>query len=151
MQSDGPGILIVRDGVPGYRRCRSDRSFDDGTREIIGAAIDVHREPGPGLLESVYEACLCRELSRRGLSFERQIALPIAYKGEKLDAGLRIDLLVDDRVVIELKSVEKLGPVHEAQLLTYLKLTGKQIGLLLNFNVRRMTDGVKRMVLGVKD
>jgi len=123
------------------------RSFEDGTGEIIGAAIEVHRNLGPGLLESVYEACLCSELSERGVPFRRQVSLPVAYKGKRVDAGLRMDLLVNDCVVVELKSVEKLLPVHEAQLITYLKLTGKKIGLILNFNVRRMSDGIKRLVL----
>ena len=121
--------------------------FDDGTKEIIGAAIEVHKDLGPGLLESVYEVCLCSELAERGIAFQRQVSLPVAYKGRKLDAGLRIDLLVEDRVVVELKSVEALLPLHEAQLLTYLKLTGKKVGLILNFNVSRMTDGILRRVL----
>ena len=125
---------------------RRDSGFDDGTREIIGAAIEVHRNLGPGLLESIYEVCLCNELSERGVPFQRQVSLPVKYKGKTLDAGLRIDLLVQDKVVVELKSVERILPVHESQVITYLKLTGRKVGLLLNFNVRRMADGIKRLV-----
>ena len=118
----------------------------DGTNEIIGAAIEVHRNLGPGLLESVYQTCLCKELENNDIPFKRQVQLPIKYKGECLDTGLRIDIVVRDAVIVELKSVEKLLPIHEAQLLTYLKLTGKKVGLLLNFNVAKMTDGIKRMI-----
>ena len=121
--------------------------FDDGTSEVIGAAIEVHKLLGPGLLESVYEACLCRELAERGIAFARQAQLPVEYKGAQVDAGLRVDVLVEDKIVVEIKSVQSLLPVHKAQLLTYLKLTGKTVGLLLNFNVRKMTEGIKRMVM----
>lgn len=120
------------------------------TAEIIGAAIEVHRHLGPGLLESAYEECLCRELSLRGIGVERQKPLPVAYKGQELDCGFRIDLLVED-VVVELKSVEELLPVHEAQLLTYLKLSGKQIGLIINFNVPVLKQGIRRRVLGLRE
>ncbi len=119
----------------------------DGTSEIIGAAIEVHKNLGPGLLESVYEACLCKELTDRGLDVQRQLALPVKYKDQIVEAGLRIDVIVNDSVILEIKSAEGILPIHEAQLLSYLKLTGKRVGLLLNFNVRRMTDGIKRMVL----
>ena len=116
------------------------------TEEIIGGAIDVHRTLGPGLLESVYEECLAIELKLRGLDFQRQQPVAIVYRGHRVAADLRIDLLVGDKVVVELKAVERLLPVHEAQLLTYLRLTQKRVGLLINFNVPVLKDGVKRMV-----
>jgi GxxExxY protein len=115
--------------------------------EVIGAAIEVHRELGPGLLESVYEACLCAELGRRGIPYARQVALPIHYKGKVLEQSFRIDLLVGDEVLVEVKSLEKALPVHTAQLLTYLQLSDKKIGLLLNFNVPVLKDGIIRRVL----
>ena len=117
------------------------------TQLIIEAAIEVHRVLGPGLLESVYEICLCYELEKRGIFFERQKSLPVSYKGIMLDCGYRIDLIVNHSVIVELKSVDALLPVHEAQLLTYLKLSGLRTGLLLNFNSRLLKDGIKRMVL----
>jgi len=116
------------------------------TGEIIGAAIEVHKNLGPGLLESVYETCLCKELESRQISLERQKELPIEYKGEKLDGGLRLDVVVDKRVIIELKACEKLMPIHEAQLLTYLKLTSIKVGLLINFNVSILRQGIKRFI-----
>ena len=116
------------------------------SREIIGAAIDVHRALGPGLLESAYEECLCRELAIRKVKFERQVALPVSYKGVKLDCGYRLDVVVDDLVILELKTVETFLPIHEAQLITYLKLAGKKLGMLMNFNVELMKDGIKRKV-----
>ena len=116
------------------------------TEQIIGAAIEVHRNTGPGLMESVYEECLCYELSQLGLAFQRQIRLPVAYKGIKLDCGFKMDLLVEDAVVLELKTVDQLLPVHSAQLLTYLKLSGKKVGLLINFNEPVLTKGLKRLV-----
>ena len=119
----------------------------DGTNEVIGAAIEVHRNLGPGLLESVYEACLCRELTCRGISHTRQVALPVTYKGEAVDAQLRLDIVVETRVIVEVKSVEQILPIHIAQLLTYLRLSGMKVGLLLNFNVLRMTDGIRRVVI----
>ena len=118
---------------------------------IIGAAIEVHRVLGPGLLESAYEECLCHELDLRGLAYERQKPLPVVYKDVRLDAGYRIDILVENRVVLELKAVETLLPIHEAQLLTYLKLGGWQVGLLINFNVAVLKDGIRRRVLGLKE
>ncbi len=121
---------------------------NDLTYAIIGAAIEVHKSLGPGLLESAYEECLCYELEQRGIPFERQRALPVVYKDIRLDAGYRLDLLVAGQVVVELKSVEALAPIHEAQLLTYLKLGGWHIGLLINFNVVVLRDGIRRMVLG---
>jgi len=117
------------------------------TEEIIGAAIEVHRHLGPGLLESAYEECLCHELAIRGFSFERQKPLPLQYKGIKLDCGYRVDLLVEGKVVLELKCVDSITPVHEAQLLTYLRLSSAKVGLILNFHVAAMRDGIKRRVL----
>ena len=120
---------------------------DPRTEPIIGAAIEVHRLLGPGLLESAYEECLCHELHLRGLSFERQVELPVAYKGLQLDCGYKMDLIVENEVVLELKAVEKILPVHEAQLLTYLKLSGKHVGLLINFNAPLLTQGIIRRIL----
>jgi GxxExxY protein len=120
---------------------------DPRTAGIIGAAIEVHRALGLGLLESAYEECLCHELYLRGLSFERQIPLPVSYKGVQLDCGYRIDIIVDNTVLLELKCAEKILPVHEAQLLTYMKLSKKQVGLLINFNVPLLTRGILRRVL----
>ncbi|MFN8641079.1 MAG: GxxExxY protein [Candidatus Binatia bacterium] len=119
---------------------------ESATVGIIGAAIDVHRELGPGLLESVYEECLAVELGARGLPYVRQQAVPLRYKGRSIGTDLRIDLLVADRVVVELKAVEKLLPIHEAQILTYLRLTGKEIGLLINFNVPLLKGGIRRFL-----
>jgi GxxExxY protein len=116
------------------------------TELIIGAAIEVHRHTGPGLMESVYEECLCYELSQLGLSFKRQAHLPVSYKGIKLDCGYKMDLVVEDKVVLELKAVDQLLPIHTAQLLTYLKLSGKRVGLLLNFNLPILAKGIKRLV-----
>lgn len=117
------------------------------TQKIIGAAIEVHRMLGPGLLESAYEECLCHELHLANLIFVRQQPLPVVYKGAHLDCGYRLDLVVEGRVVIELKTVDKVAPVHEAQLLTYLRLSGIRTGLLLNFYVATLREGIKRMVL----
>ena len=113
----------------------------------MDAAFKVHRALGPGLIEAVYEVCLCRELAMLEMPFQRQLELPVVYEGIRLDAGLRLDLLVDDSVIVELKAVEKMIPLHEAQVLTYLKLTGKRLGLLINFNVPVLKDGFKRIVL----
>ena len=114
------------------------------THGIIGAAIEVHRCLGPGLLESCYEECLARELQLRGLAFDRQKALPVVYKDVKLECGYRIDLLVDGRIVVELKAIEAIAPVHEAIVLTYLRLSGCRVGLLINFNVAVLKDGIRR-------
>lgn len=113
----------------------------------MDAAFAVHRALGPGLLESVYEICLCHELSKCGLAFQRQLILPVVYDGVRLEAGLRIDLFVEESVIIEIKAVEKRIPLHEAQLITYLKLTGCRLGLLINFNVLLLKNGMKRLVL----
>ena len=120
------------------------------TEAIIGAAISVHRELGPGLLESAYEACLVFELSDRGLKVERQVPLPIVYRGQRLDCGYRLDLFVEDLVIVELKAIDQITPLHEAQLISYLKLSGCSVGLLINFNVRQLTQGLKRIVLNYK-
>ncbi len=120
---------------------------DSLTESVIGLAIEVHRALGPGLLESAYQECLCYELKTNGIAFARQVALPVVYKAVKLDCGYRMDLVVDDRLVVELKTAEKILPIHEAQLLTYLRLSGIRTGLLLNFNTSVLKDGIKRMVL----
>ena len=117
------------------------------TGKIIGAAIEVHRELGSGLLESAYQACLAREFSLRRLPFEQEKPIPVEYKGVQLDCGYRADFVVADKVVVELKAVEQIHPVYEAQLLTYLKLTGCRVGLLINFNVPVLKDGIRRRVL----
>ena len=114
--------------------------------KIIGAAIEVHRTLGPGLLESAYEECICYELELRRIKFERQKALPIIYKGKRLDCGYRLDIVIDNKIITELKSIEKIEPIHKAQLLSYLKLSGQRLGLLLNFNVSVMKDGIVRLV-----
>jgi len=123
----------------------------DLTEKIIGAAIEVHRAIGPGLLESAYEACLAHEMHLQGLRFERQVPLAVCYKGVSLDCGYRLDFLVQDSVVLELKAVEAIQPIHEAQLLSYLKLGGWTVGLLLNFNVPVLKRGIKRIVLNYSD
>ena len=114
---------------------------------VVEAAFRVHRALGPGLLESVYEACVCHELRRMGVPFEHQVYWPVVYDGVKLDGGLRLDLWIDRKVVVELKAIEDLQSLHEAQLLTYMKLTGSRVGLLINFNVPQLKDGLRRMVL----
>lgn len=121
------------------------------TESIIGAAIEVHRHLGPGLLESAYEECLCEEFAIRKIPFKRQVALPVRYKGKKLDIGYRIDLLVNDEVVVELKTVESILPIHEAQTLTYMRLGGWQVGLILNFNLTVLKNGIKRLVHKLKE
>ncbi|MEW5950219.1 MAG: GxxExxY protein [Thermodesulfobacteriota bacterium] len=120
--------------------------INDLSGEVISAAIEVHKILGPGLLESAYEECLCRELELRQIPYERQKELPIEYKGIKLDCGYRLDVLVENRLVFELKACDALQPIHKAQLLTYLKLTGIKVGLLINFNVPILRQGIKRMV-----
>jgi GxxExxY protein len=121
------------------------------TETVIGCAIEVHRALGPGLLESAYEICLCRELSLRKIQFECQRPLPVTYKGVKLDCGYRADLIVDERVLVEVKAVDQLAAIHDPQLLSYLKLSGLKVGLLINFNVRILTHGVRRKVLGAPE
>jgi GxxExxY protein len=140
-----PGLTTGARAIETFEPISKD--VDEVARQIVDAALAVHRTLGPGLTEPVYEVCLCYELSQRGLSFRSQLPLPVIYKGIRLDAQLRLDLLVEDCVIVELKSVEHLLPVFEAQLLTYLKLSGKRLGLLINFNVPRLKDGIKRRAL----
>ena len=117
------------------------------TRRVIGCAVEVHRTLGPGLLEGIYEACLCHELAVAGLAFLRQYRLPVVYKGHPIDYDIKIDVLVEQTLVIEIKSVQQLLPVHEAQLLTYLRVSGLKLGLLLNFNEEILKQGIRRRVL----
>ncbi|HLZ41170.1 MAG TPA: GxxExxY protein [Candidatus Sulfotelmatobacter sp.] len=132
----------------GDTETRSKLLYEELTQRVIGAAIEVHRALGPGLLESAYEECLCHELHLRGILFERQLPLPVDYKGVKLDCGYRLDLVVENVLILEIKCLEHVLPVHEAQLLTYLKMTGKRVGLILNFNVSTLTrGGIIRKVL----
>lgn len=121
------------------------------TEDVIGAAIEVHRSLGPGLLESAYEGCLCHELHLRGLDFERQKELPVLYKGCLIDCGFRLDLLVGGAVIVEIKAVDRILPIHQAQVLTYLRMTGLRVGLILNFNSLRLTNGIKRVVLSFSE
>lgn len=121
--------------------------LNDLTEKIIGCAITVHRALGPGLLESAYEVCLVHELRKAGLEVERQVPLPVVYDGIELDASYYLDIVVENRVILELKSVERIMAIHEAQLLTYLKLTKKKLGLLINFNVELLKNGIKRKVI----
>lgn len=124
---------------------------DSLTEQIIGAAIEVHQTLGPGLLESAYESCLCHELSLRGLPFRRQVELPVRYKNVRLECGYKIDVLVQELVVVELKAVEALQPVHDAQILTYLKLAQLSVGLLLNFHAPTLKQGLRRIVNNFQD
>lgn len=123
--------------------------YNDITGTVMGAAVEVHRELGPGLLESVYEACLIEELRNRGLEVKNQLVLPIVYKGKILSKEFRVDLLVEDEIIIELKAVEELLDIHEVQLVTYLKLSNKKLGLLINFNVPVLTKGIRRRINGM--
>ena len=123
------------------------RTFWDRSEEVVGALIEVHRQLGPGLLESAYEACLCRELALRGLSFERQCDLPVFYKGLRVDYGYRVDLVVRDCILVELKTAERLLPIHVAQVITYLRLSAIPVGLLVTFNVRVLKNGLRRLWL----
>lgn len=132
----------------GDTETRSKLLHEELTESVIAAAIEVHRALGPGLRESAYEECLCHEFHLRGIRFERQVPLPVEYKGVKLDCGYRLDLSVENAVIIEIKCLEHILPVHEAQLLTYLKMTGKRVGLILNFNSSVLTrGGIVRKVL----
>ncbi|MBN2419949.1 MAG: GxxExxY protein [Deltaproteobacteria bacterium] len=121
--------------------------YEKITEPVIQAAIEVHKNLGPGLLESVYEQCLAYELTQKGINFKLQYGLPVEYKGVKLDCGYRIDVLIEDHLILELKSVDRILPIHEAQILTYMKLANVKVGLLINFNVLRVKDGIKRFVL----
>jgi GxxExxY protein len=120
--------------------------LDRTAKEVVDAAYKVHSALGPGLTEAAYEVCLCHELRRRGIRFKSQVAMPIAYEGVKLDAGMRFDPLVEDQLIVEIKAVEKITALFEAQLMTYLKLSGLRLGLLINFNVPLIRDGIRRMV-----
>ena len=134
------------------RALRSSRmKHNEVSSLIIKAAIAVHRDLGPGLLESVYQVCLLAELKSMGLRVEEQVAVPIIYRGERLANDLRIDLLVEDRIVVEIKAVEELHPIHTAQLFTYLKLTNKKLGLLINFNTAKLIEGLERVMNGYLD
>ena len=119
---------------------------DPLSQKVIGAAIEVHRALGPGLLESAYEVCLCLELTKVGVTFKRQVEMPVSYKGKRIDCGYRVDLIIEGTLLVELKSVDRLLPIHQAQLLTYLKLSGIRTGLLINFNSKVLKDGIKRLV-----
>ncbi|MGC9364764.1 MAG: GxxExxY protein [Fidelibacterota bacterium] len=121
--------------------------FADLTEKIIKVALEVHSQLGPGLLESTYEECLVYELQKMGLYTERQKPIPLVYKEIQLECGYRIDILVDNKVIVELKSIDEISPVHEAQILTYLKLAKKEVGLLINFNVKQLKNGLKRFVM----
>ena len=127
------------------------KNINNLTEMVIGCAIEVHRTLGPGLLESAYETCLCRELSLHALFFECQKPIALEYKGVKLDCGYRADIIVDKRLLLEVKAVDQLAAVHDAQLLSYLKLTGLNVGLLINFNLRMLSHGLRRKVLGRSD
>ncbi len=124
-------------------------NLNELTDAIIGAAMEVHRTLGPGLLESTYEMCLSRELAIRGISFERQVPIPVEYKGVKLDCGYRADIVVDGAILVEIKAIDALLAIHDAQLLSYLKLGGWKIGLFINFNVDLLKNGLRRRVLGL--
>jgi len=141
-------------GLPEDAEGRADREFepvsedvDKLAHEVVDAAFRVHKSLGPGLLESVYETCLVYELKKRGVRVESQVSLPVTYEHVRLESGLRLDILVEKKVIVEVKSVEKVTPLHEAQLMTYLKLTGIRLGLLLNFNVPYARDGIRRIVI----
>jgi GxxExxY protein len=128
-------------------RGTTEENHSELSASIIGAAMNVHRGLGPGLLESVYEACLCHEFSKAGIPFERQVPIPLVYDGVRLDCGFRADLIVQRKVIIEVKSVERLVPMHQCQLLTYLRLAKCRVGLLLNFNTSHLRQGIKRLML----
>jgi GxxExxY protein len=121
-----------------------EKALNELSGKIVDAAIAVHRELGPGLLESVYETCLAQELSGRNIQLQKQVEIPVYYKGGRLEAGFRADILVQDLIIVEIKAVEKLLPIHEAQIITYLRLSGRPLGLLLNFNSKLMKDGIRR-------
>lgn len=133
------------------RRDAETLSFNELTERVIGACIEIHRALGPGLLESAYEECLCYELSQAGIKFERQKALPVYYKEVNLECGYRLDLVVEQKLIVELKAVDQIAPIHEAQLLTYLKLSGLTLGLLINFNVPVLKSGIKRIANNFPD
>jgi len=133
------------------RRDAETLRFNELTERVIGACIEIHRALGPGLLESTYEECLCYELSQAGIKFERQKPLPVHYKEVNLECGYRLDLVIEQKLIVELKSVDEILPIHEAQLLTYLKLSGLTLGLLVNFNVPVLKAGIKRIANNFQD
>jgi GxxExxY protein len=140
-------VVPARCTAAGGRRYASvPAAVETVAREVVDAAYNVHKTLGPGLLESVYEACLQHELKKRGLRVEAQVPVPVVYDGLHLDAGLRLDLLVEGKLIVEIKSVERMNPVYDAQLLTYLKLTGLRLGLLINFSVSVIKQGISRIV-----
>jgi GxxExxY protein len=130
---------------------RVDVKTNDITSRILGSAIHIHTHLGPGLLESAYEACLCWDLARIGLSVERQKTLPVNFNGRILDAGYRLDLLVEGQVIVELKAIEAIGRIHVAQMMTYLRFSGCKVGLIINFNVTYLKDGIRRVVMGLEE
>ena len=138
---------LQRRGTQRIRRGYAEDVYPELSRQIIGAAMKVHSALGPGLLEAAYETCLCHELARRDLRFARQVPMPIRFENFNLECGFRIDLAVEDKVIVELKSVDHILPVHHSQLLTYLKLSGLPLGLLINFNVAHLRNGISRRVL----
>ena len=131
----------------GTKILEGEKKFEEVSGRVIGFAIEVHRTLGPGLLESAYEQCLCHELTQSGIAFQRQVPVPIVYKGLELECAYRLDLVVNRQLIVEIKAVEKLLPIHSAQLLTYLELTGIHAGLLMNFHTEVLRDGIKRVVL----
>ncbi len=133
------------------QRLCGELEINEITERIIGACIEIHKQLGPGLLESAYEECLCHELALAGFKFERQKPLPVSYKSVRLDCGYRLDLVVEGKVIVELKTVDQLAPIHDAQFLTYLKLSGLTVGLLINFNVPVLKDGLKRIANKFQD
>ncbi len=145
--SDDFGEIPFPDGKGQVRERKADLTKDPFTEKIIGCAMEVHRHLGPGLLESAYEECLAHELYLNKVDFHRQVPIPVTYKGLNLECGYRMDILVEDTLIIELKSVERILPIHEAQLLTYMKLSKVNKGLIINFNVPLLKDGLKRLVL----
>lgn len=138
--------MSILNKITAEKTAESAEGINTLTGIIIGAAIEVHRILGPGLLESAYEACLAFELKNRGLKVERQVELPLCYKGMNLDCGYRLDLFVNDVVIVEVKAVNAIAPIHQAQLTSYLKLSGCKVGLLINFNVMMLKDGITRIV-----
>ena len=139
--------MLNTKGTKDTKRDAWPQCLEDMGRQVVDSAFKVHKELGPGLLKSVYEACMLRELSKRSVGVRRQVPVPIIYDGETLDAALKVDLLVGEVVIVEIKAVDKIIPLHQAQLLTYLRLSQKRLGFLINFNVKLIRDGIRRMVL----
>lgn len=144
-------MLILTAESAKFAKMTEEEKINKITEKIIGAAIDVHSALGPGLLESAYEACLAFELLEHGLKIERQKPLPVVYRGVKLDCGYRLDILVEKSVIVEIKVVDSFAPIHKAQLLSYLRLSGYKVGLLINFNVKVLKNGIIRMVNNFPD